>query len=253
MSDILKCGKCNKIFNTGKRLPIELPCSAKICNFRNACKKCVEKHILTSKAEDGSYKCCYNDQHTIGSDFTLEIDVQTQTQILKRKELTIKCMKHADQYVEHYCTACKELICIRCYPAHMQHINDQGVDSGFSPEIFTNYLMFVIPELEQISAQINLTLKIFKKALSSEKEYFADEVTDRITKSFDLLKKIIPEKDIYKFYLHQPNQNTMTTSEPQGETTYGCEEECKATINSDQIDQNSLMERIRSLELKRLK
>eukprot|EP00347_Sterkiella_histriomuscorum_P005374 403356856 len=249
MSENLKCGKCKKIYNTGRRLPIELPCSAKICKNRNACKKCVIQHILPSKAEDGSFTCCYSDQHTIASDFLFENDELAFNQVQDRAILTIKCMKHQDQYVEHYCHTCKELICIRCYHQHLQHINVQGGDSNFTPEKFMNYLLFVRPELEKISAQIKLSLKIFNKALSNDKEYYADQIVDRITKSFDLLKNIIPEKDKDKLHLHHPKHKSIITPDPQSMSIQTFEDE---ELKQDQFDLKSLMQRIRSLELKQL-
>eukprot|EP00347_Sterkiella_histriomuscorum_P011049 403373945 len=181
MSENLKCIKCKKIFNTGRRLPIELPCSTKICINRNACLKCVNKHILPSKAEDGSYTCCNSDQHTIASNFIFERDESIFNKVKNRKNLTIKCMEHEDVYVEHYCHSCKKLICIRCYNNHAKHIEEQGGDSSFTPEKFSSYLNFVIPQLNEITEEIKQSVKIFKKALPCDKEFEEHEISSEIS------------------------------------------------------------------------
>eukprot|EP00347_Sterkiella_histriomuscorum_P015325 403357450 len=249
MNENLYCGKCKKIFNTRKRLPIELQCKTKICKFRNACLKCVKKHILPSKQQNGTFKCCYSEQHTIASDFIFENDEQIFAQVEGRDHLTIKCMEHTNAYIEHYCHPCKKLICIKCYPSHLEHIKDQGGSSEFTPEKLHSYLLFVRPELENIYSEIRLSLKIFNKALGREKDYFGDEIIDRVGKSYDLLKNIVHDRDIKKLHLHQHNQK-ISSSDPQSQTTLGNEEELKSDKDIDSQLHQQALNQIRSIEFK---
>eukprot|EP00347_Sterkiella_histriomuscorum_P012815 403367121 len=249
MNENLCCGKCKKIFNTGKRLPIELQCKTRICKSNNACLKCVKKHILPSKQQNGTFKCCYSDEHTIASDFIFEKDEKIFPQVEGRDHLTIKCMEHSKAYIEHYCHPCKKLICIKCYPSHLEHIKDQGGSSEFTPEKLHSYLLFVRPKLENIYSEIRLSLKIFNKALGREKDYFADEIIDRVGKSYDLLRNIVHDRDIKKLHLHQHNPKN-SSSDPQSQTTLGDGEELKSDKDIDsQLDQQALNQ-IRSIEYK---
>eukprot|EP00347_Sterkiella_histriomuscorum_P007385 403349138 len=232
MNENLCCGKCKKIFNTGKRLPIELQCKTRICKSNNACLKCVKKHILPSKQQNGTFKCCYSDEHTIASDFIFENDEKIFPQVEGRDHLTIKCMDHTKAYIEYYCHPCKKLICYKCYPTHLEHIKDQGGSSEFTPEKLHSYLLF-----------------IFNKALGREKDYFADEIIDRVGKSYDLLRNIVHDRDIKKLHLHQHNPKN-SSSDPQSQTTLGNGEELKSDKDIDsQLDQQALNQ-IRSIEYK---
>eukprot|EP00347_Sterkiella_histriomuscorum_P022673 403337588 len=159
-------------------------------------------------------------------------------------------MEHANNYIQHYCHPCKKLICYKCYPAHQEHIKDQGGNSEFTPEKLHSYLLQVRPELEKIHKEINLSLKIFNKALGREKEYFGDEIIDRVDKSFNLLKNIIPEQDIQKLHLNFHNQKrfSMTTPDPQSQITKSSEEELKSYKDNDQ--QENLLDAQNSMRFK---
>eukprot|EP00347_Sterkiella_histriomuscorum_P009435 403341225 len=166
-----------------------------------------------------------------------------------RDHLTIKCMQHTNNYIEHYCHPCKKLICYKCYLTHQQHIKDQGGNSEFTPDKLHSYLLFVRPELEKISSEIHLSIKIFNKALGREKEYFGDEIIDRVNKSYQLLKNIVDNRDVDKLYLHLHNPKS-SSSYPQSQTTPGNGEELKQDQDcqvDSQMDQQ-VMSQVRSVE-----
>eukprot|EP00347_Sterkiella_histriomuscorum_P009467 403341101 len=235
-------------------MPIELPCTAKMCKKRNACLTCVKIYIQARKKEDGTFPCCYSDQHTIPSDYLFETDTDIYDQLVERDKLTIKCMKHDNEYVEDYCHACEELICFRCVPAHKKHFRNQGGNSSFTPERFKNYLMFVRPKLEEIALQISQTLKIFNTALSNDEEYYAEEIMQWVKKTFTLLQhRLTQNESINMLHLHYEKYGSSITPDPQNYETKNLQEEIKQDNVSDQQkaseDYKALVSRLRYLEL----
>eukprot|EP00347_Sterkiella_histriomuscorum_P005466 403356509 len=255
MNNHLKCGSCKNMFNTGKRMPIQLPCFGQDCTNRSACKECVQTKILANQNEDGTYKCCYSELHIIASDFKIVSEFSIHKQLLERKELTIKCRIHEDLYIEDYCHKCRELICFRCFPEHKKHIKSQGGNSKFTPERFTKYLMFVRPKLEDIASQINQTIELFNNTLSCEEEYYARQVMEGIVFSFDLLKHRFPDQEDM-LHPHNQHYDNQITPDPQNMHNMTNQEEIKQDSAVDQQvnqnDYNSLYSRLQSLELKQL-
>eukprot|EP00347_Sterkiella_histriomuscorum_P007973 403346855 len=250
MKNLLKCGKCTNIFNTGQRMPIELPCTAKMCEFRNACSSCVKTYILEKRNQDGSYPCCFSEKHTIPLDFVFNTDDLIKTQIENREKLTIKCRTHDNKYVEDYCHHCNELICYRCTPFHKKLIKCQQGKPSFTPEGFKNYLVFVRPKLEDISKQINQTLNIFNHALCCDEEFYAEQITQEVNKTFKLLQhRLSKSESINMLHLNYEKYYSSITPDPQSKTNYIQEEESKQEGGNDQLDQKALISRLRTLDL----